>query len=303
MKPFLTDCCMIASMLAFLLFIGNVRADSNADNHADPLAATVQALGRLNGQALSCGHKEVAARIKQVMITRVPKTRELGEAFERATTDSFLAQGKSACPGNASLRVEVEVLAVKFAPAVHVLADGATPDVGINPRYLLQATNGRSLMDGDFPKHFQLIAFGYTFCPDICPTTLQEMTEVLKQLGEQAGRIQPLFISVDPERDTLPQLESYVAFFDKRILGATGTPALVKRAAENYKVRYEKVSEPGADPKNYAVDHTAGMYLLAPGGQFIAKFAYATPVAELVERIKAEIRLRPLPVDNVPPAR
>jgi protein SCO1/2 len=299
MKPFLSDCCMIASLLALLLFVGNARADS----HADQLAATVQSLGRLNGQALSCGHKEVAARIKEIMITRVPKTRELGAAFEQATTDSFLSQGKTGCPGSAPLRVDVEVLVVKLPPAVHVIADGEVPDVGINPRYLLQASNGRTLMDGDFPRHFQLIAFGYTFCPDICPTTLQEMTEVLKQLGEQADRIQPLFISVDPERDTLSQLGSYVAFFDKRILGATGSPALVKRAAENFKVRYEKVSEPGADPKNYAVDHSAGMYLLAPGGQFIAKFAYATPVAELVERIKAEIRLRPPPVDNVPAAR
>ena len=122
------------------------------------------------------------------------------------------------------MRVEVEVLVVKLPPAVHVIADDEVPDVGINPRYLLQASNGRTLMDGDFPRHFQLIAFGYTFCPDICPTTLQEMTEVLKQLGEQAGRIQPLFISVDPERDTLEQLGSYVAFFDKRILGATGSP-------------------------------------------------------------------------------
>jgi protein SCO1 len=294
MKPFLSDCCMIVSLLALLLFVGNARADSNTA----PLAASVQALGHLNGQALSCGHKEVAARIKQIMITRVPKTRELGEVFERATTESFLGQGKSACPGNAPLRVEVEVLAMKFAPAVPVMVDDATPDVGINPRYLLQATNGRSLMDGDFPKHFQLITFGYTFCPDICPTTLQEMNEVLKQLGDEADRIQPLFISVDPERDTLEQLASYVAFFDKRILGATGSPALVKRAAENFKVRYEKVSAPGADPNNYAVDHSAGMYLLAPGGQFIVKFAYATPVAELLERIKAELRLRPPPADN-----
>jgi protein SCO1 len=299
MRPFFSDCCMIASLLALLLFVGNARADS----HADQLAVTVQSLGRLNGQALSCGHKEVAARIKEIMITRVPKTRELGAAFEQATTDSFLSQGKSACPGSAPLRVEVEVLAMKFAPAAHVIADGEVPDVGINPRYLLQASNGRTLTDGDFPRHFQLIAFGYTFCPDICPTTLQEMTEVLKQLGEHAERIQPLFISVDPERDTLTQLGNYVAFFDPRILGATGSPALVKRAAENFKVRYEKVSEPGADPKNYAVDHSAGMYLLAPGGQFIARFAYATPVAELVERIKAELRLQPLPVDNVPAAR
>ena len=122
MKPFLSDCCMIVSLLALLLFVGNARADSPADTHANQLATNVQALGRLNGQALSCGHKEVAARIKEVMITRVPKTRELGETFERATTDSFLGQGKAACPGNAPLRVEVEVLAMKFAPAVSIMA-------------------------------------------------------------------------------------------------------------------------------------------------------------------------------------
>jgi protein SCO1/2 len=178
------------------------------------------------------------------------------------------------------------------AAAPDMNADVEAPDVGINPRYLLQAANGRAIMDGDFRHQFQLITFGYTFCPDVCPTTLLEMAEILKQLGPRAAQVQPLFFSVDPERDTLEQLRNYVDFFDKRIIPATGKPELVRRAAENFKVRYEKVAAPGADPANYAVDHSAGMFLLAPGGQFIAKFPYGTPVADIVARLRQEIALR-----------
>lgn len=291
MKPMISTCCMLASLFALLMWAGSVRAESNLD--ADKLNATVQTLGRLNGQALACQHKEISARIKAIMINRVPKTRPMGELFENATTAAFLTQGneKSTCPPQVALTVELEAAARPLAPpSTHQLADPATGPEGINPRYLLQATNGRAIMDGDFPERFQLISFGYTFCPDICPTTLLEMTALLKQLGDNAPHVQPIFISVDPERDTQAHLHQYLAFFDKRIIGATGKPEFLKRAADNFKVRYEKVVEPGASTQNYAIDHSAGMYLLAPGGRFIAKFAYGTPVGEVFERLNAEVK-------------
>lgn len=101
----------------------------------------------------------------------------------------------------------------------------------INSRYLLVGPDGQAVTNEDFRGHFQLIAFGYTYCPDICPTTLVEMAGVLGLLGEKAGQLQPIFISLDPDRDTVQVLKTYTAFFDPRIIGLTGSPELVKRAA------------------------------------------------------------------------
>jgi protein SCO1/2 len=256
----------------------------------------VAQLGRLNGQSLACGYVRLSNRIRTIVIARMPKTREIGARFENATHGAFIDQGKGgACPPETALAVEIEAAARPLGPAPsHALANVVEPPApDINPRYLLQATNGRAIADGDFPAHFQLIAFGYTFCPDVCPTTLLEMTETLKLLGEQARHLQPIFVSVDPERDTLAHLRQYLAFFDRRIVGATGSPELVRRAADNFKVRYEKTFAPGQGALNYAVDHSAGMYLLAPGGRFLAKFAYGTPVAEIAARIGSAIEAHP----------
>lgn len=159
----------------------------------------------------------------------------------------------------------------------------------IVPRYLLMDTEGNAVTSRDFPGRFQLIAFGYTYCPDICPTTLAEITIIMKQLGGLADLVQPIFVSVDPERDTPEVLERYTRYFHPRLIGLTGEPALIRRAADNFKVRYEKHEEPGGDPLRYAVDHSAGMYLLTPSGEFDTKFAYATPVSQITTKIRASI--------------
>ena len=151
-------------------------------------------------------------------------------------------------------------------------------------------TKGRAVSDQDFPGRFQLISFGYTFCPDICPTTLAEMSLIMDKLGKLGERLQPLFVTVDPERDTPEVLRRYTDFFHPRIIGLTGSPELVRRVADHFKVRYEKHLEPGAEAGKYSVDHSAGMYLLGPDGRFITKFAYATPHQEITERIRALMR-------------
>ena len=181
----------------------------------------------------------------------------------------------------AALLAALIVCAPAAAQSAHDLLVGETRD--INPRYLLQDPNGRSISNEDFSGRFQLIAFGYTYCPDVCPTTLVEMAAILKQLGDQAERLQPIFITVDPERDTAKVLKTYTEFFDPRIVGLTGSPALVRRAADNFKIRYAKVKEPGAE--NYAMDHSAGMILLGPDGLFIKKFAFATPVEKITAQL------------------
>ncbi|GAB1367955.1 SCO family protein [Azonexus hydrophilus] len=175
----------------------------------------------------------------------------------------------------------------------HTLALAASPHTtfdleprSINPRYLLIGPQGSAVSNEDFRGRFQLITFGYTFCPDICPTTLVDMAETLKLLGEDAQRVQAIFISVDPDRDTPQQLATYTDFFDKRIIGLTGSPALIQAAARNFKVRYEKVIKENQDPRNYAVDHSAGLYLLGPEGAFIKKFAYATPADSMASEIR-----------------
>ena len=281
---------LFAAILMFPLALAAAEPDPAQ------LQATVEAIGHINGKALACGHSDVVSRAKAIVIARVAKTRNLGEIFEQTTNAAFLAQGlsKETCPQRAALTVQLEAAARPLSPpnAHQLVATADTPDVGINPRYLLQAANGRAVMDGDFPDRFQLITFGYTFCPDICPTTLLEMADVLKRLGDKATKLQALFFSVDPERDTLAQLRTYTAFFDPRIMGATGSPELVRRAADNFKVRYEKVVEPGVKSQHYAVDHSAGMYLLSPGGQFLTKFAYGMPVEDIAARIDSEISLR-----------
>lgn len=165
--------------------------------------------------------------------------------------------------------------------AQHDLGLGETRD--IVPRYLLQDVNGRATTPEDHRGYYQLITFGYTFCPDICPTTLTEMAGVLKELGPLVQRVRPIFISVDPERDTLQVLREYTAFFDARIIGMTGSPPLVARAAQNFKVRYQKAPKEGG---NYAIDHSAGMYLLGPDGSFAKKYAYGTPAAEIAASIR-----------------
>ena len=156
----------------------------------------------------------------------------------------------------------------------------------ITPRYLLQDQNGRSITNEDFYGRFQLIAFGYTFCPDICPTTLTEMAAILKSLGENASKLQPIFITLDPERDSAQVLKTYTEFFDPRIMGFTGPPALVQRAAENFKIRFAKVPSKDGNPKNYAVDHGAGMFLLGPDGQFLKKFPFGMPVDQITQQIE-----------------
>lgn len=154
------------------------------------------------------------------------------------------------------------------------------------PRYLLLGSHGRAVTSEDFRDRFQLVAFGFTSCPDVCPTTMVEMQQVLAALGPRAKHLQPIFITVDPQRDTTVVLAAYTRNFDERILGLTGSPELVRWAANNFKVQFTKVQEPGAGANIYTIDHSAGMFLLGPDGQLLGKIAYGTAVKDIVARIE-----------------
>ena len=172
------------------------------------------------------------------------------------------------------------------APQHPTLAADEPSEAIMTPRYLLMTPAGRAVTVDDFRGRFQLIAFGFISCPDVCPTTLLHMTQVLTALGERAQHVQALFVTVDPQRDTPEVLTEYTKAFDTRILGLTGSPALIRKAADSFNVFYEKVQEPGDGPNVYTMNHTAGMFLLDPQGHLIAKLGYSLPTDALVERIQ-----------------
>jgi len=155
-----------------------------------------------------------------------------------------------------------------------------------SPRYLLMSPGGRAITSEDFRGRLQLVAFGFTSCPDVCPTTLLEMTHVLTALGARARYVQPIFITVDPQRDTAEGWRAYNQSSESRLLGRTGSADLVQRAADSFKIQFEKIQEPGAPPNVYTMDHSAGMFLLGPDGALMRKFGYGATVAEMVERIE-----------------
>jgi protein SCO1/2 len=117
----------------------------------------------------------------------------------------------------------------------------------------------------DYRGKLVVIFFGFTQCPDVCPTTLQEMAEVRRELGSDAGKVQVLFVTVDPERDTREVLAQYVPGFDPTFVGLYGTREEIARTAKNFKVFYQKVAGPTAT--SYTMDHTAGSYVIDQTGQ------------------------------------
>jgi protein SCO1/2 len=129
----------------------------------------------------------------------------------------------------------------------------------------LTGHDGKPRTLADFRGRIVVLFFGYTHCPDVCPTTLVDMAAVMKQLGGDAARVQVLFATVDPERDTPEVLSKYVPAFDARFLGLSGDAAATQRAAQEFKIFYEK--RPGATPSSYTVDHSAQSYVIDPQGR------------------------------------
>ncbi|AKZ61839.1 photosynthetic protein synthase I [Herbaspirillum hiltneri N3] len=130
--------------------------------------------------------------------------------------------------------------------------------------FALTDHNGKPRTLADFKGKAVVMFFGYTQCPDVCPTTMAEMANVMKELGPQADKVQVLFVTVDPARDTPQILSQYVPAFDKRFLGLYGDEAATAKVAKEFKVFYQKV--PGKTAGSYTMDHTAGSYVFDPQG-------------------------------------
>ena len=143
--------------------------------------------------------------------------------------------------------------------------------------------NGETVTDGDLKGKWSLVYFGYTHCPDACPTALNDISIALDELGPKRGAVRPVFITVDPERDTPEVLKSYVTAFDAPILALSGTPEEIAQAAKDYRVYYAKHPEAGGD---YSMDHSSVIYVMDPQGRFTASFTQENSPEEIAERLK-----------------
>lgn len=143
---------------------------------------------------------------------------------------------------------------------------------------------GKRVTDKDFKGRYMLVMFGFTYCPDICPSGLQVMAAALDKLGPKADKITPILITVDPERDTPEALKAYVPSFHARLVGLTGTPQEIAATTKSYRVYYKKVTDE-KNPGAYTIDHSALIYLMGPDGAYVAHFPYATSPDVLAERL------------------
>ncbi len=172
-----------------------------------------------------------------------------------------------------------------------VPAARAQDDTTVSGRFLLTDMHGRPVTDETYQGKIRLVTFGYTFCPDICPTILNTLSVALERLGPDRAKVATLFISVDPERDTPAHLKEYLNAFPD-ITGLAGTPEQVAAAARNFKVRYERQKPDGDDPKVYAVDHTAALFIMDREGNFLARMPHMSAPDRVADRVRSYLAPR-----------
>ncbi|MCK5932209.1 MULTISPECIES: SCO family protein [Aurantimonadaceae] len=211
----------------------------------------------------------------------------------------------AAVSGVASLLLIGAILTVYLAPKQGFATVGTTGEsefvkpgsVPIGGSFTLVDHTGQAVTQDDFEGKYLLVFFGFTYCPDICPTTLGEIAKTMDLLGDDAGAVQPLFISVDPERDTPEVLAEYVAAFHPAIIGLTGTPEQTDAVANAYRLYYEKTSAEGEansssgadDDGSYTVNHQGNTYLMSPEGEYLRHFSYGTPPEDMAASIRRAI--------------
>jgi protein SCO1/2 len=165
-------------------------------------------------------------------------------------------------------------LVLCFAVVLLVTGRGPAPiaiaQAAIGGPFRLTDQNGKTVTNEDLKGHPSLVFFGFTNCPEVCPTALFDISEVLNKLGPDADKVNALFVTVDPERDTPEKLKDYLSSFNPRLIGLGGDPAALAAVAKAYRVYYKKVPQDGG---GYTMDHTAIVYLMDKQGTFVAPFS------------------------------
>lgn len=174
----------------------------------------------------------------------------------------------------------------RVSSAIGLGGDTAAASIG-GPFQLVDST-GKTVTDQDYRGHWMLIYFGYTFCPDVCPTELQTISAALDQLGKAGSGIVPIFITVDPARDTPKTMGQYVKLFDDRLIGLTGSAQQIADVAGRYRVYYAKVTPKGSS--SYLMDHSSFIYLIGPDGRFRALIRSGLTADALAQTIEKTIR-------------
>lgn len=189
-------------------------------------------------------------------------------------------------------------LAPKVANKVteEVVHEEAGGEALIGGPFELVDQNGKTVRDADFRGKFMIVFFGFTHCPDVCPTNLAKLGEILEGLGDDANKIAPLFVSLDQERDTVERLKEYASAFDERIIFLTGSKEQLDKAAKEYKVYSQKVPAqgPGAGGQGsepgYQIDHSAFIYLMDGEGKYRAHFVDEEDTGKIVAAIRGELK-------------
>ncbi|MDP9138795.1 MAG: SCO family protein [Pseudomonadota bacterium] len=153
--------------------------------------------------------------------------------------------------------------------------------------FTLTAHTGERVSDATYRGKFMLVIFGFTYCPDVCPTELQVVAAALDELGENAADIQPLFVTIDPARDTAAALATYVKNFHPKLVGLTGTNEEIRKIAAAYRVYYARVK--GGSGADYLMDHSSIIYLMGRDGRFLKHFSFGTDATELAQGITRAI--------------
>ena len=164
-------------------------------------------------------------------------------------------------------------------------ATGVSPEVKIGGPFTLTDQTGKQVTEADFRGKYMLIFFGYTYCPDVCPTSLTQISAAMDILGDKAKQVVPTLVTVDPDRDTPAVLKDYVAHFHPSVVGLTGTPEQIKQVAKAYRVYYAKVPSEAGNKDDYLMDHSAVIYLMGPDGKFVAHFTNTTDGETMAAKI------------------
>lgn len=156
--------------------------------------------------------------------------------------------------------------------------------------FTLTNQHGKRAGLSDFRGKVVLLYFGFTFCPDVCPTDLLAIAQTIKSLGERGNQVQPIFVTLDPARDTRALLRDYVAAFNPRIVALTGSEDEIRRVATGYKVFYEKVTPPGST--TYSISHAAFTFLLDRHGKYVLFFPPGTPPERMAVMVREQLALK-----------
>ena len=176
------------------------------------------------------------------------------------------------------------------AGAARLMNDLMSGKVPVGGPFTLADPDGRRRSLSDFRGKMVLLYFGYTYCPDVCPTDLMSVGNLIRSLGPEGNLLQPVFVTLDPERDTREVLRAYATNFHPRFVSLSGTEDEVRRVATSYKVFFEKVTPPGVN--TYLIDHSAYVFLLDREGRFITLFPPGTPQERMAVMVREQLLKR-----------